>query len=85
MPVAIRVEVSGLLVLEALESAEEEIAFDGGILVAVATMHSVFANILRIQLADGTFGCLLRISCTDEGTEISYCIVLFKDGSNDGT
>ena len=62
---------------------DEEIAFDGSILVRVRTVNGVSLDALRKQVTDSTSLSLGRVGSTDKFTEIFNRIVFLQDSSYD--
>lgn len=67
-----------------LALAEVEAALNGGVLIGVASVHSIGSNALCEVRTDGSGRSLCRIGGANEGAEIRHGIVLLKDGRHNG-
>src|SRR6202000_1403804 len=78
-------ELPGGASSDPLQPAEEEIAFDPGIFIAVAAVDGILTYRSGKELADRSRIGLRRIGCPDQLAEIGHGILLLQDRRNDGT
>ncbi len=75
----------GLAWLCELACAEVERAFNGGVFIAIRSVNGVGCDAFREVRTDGTGSSFSWVGRSDQLAEVSHCVVLFKNGSNNGT
>ena len=65
---------------ESLELREKEVAFNGGIFIAVAAVNGIGINAFGVKVANGARFCFLRVGGSNQLAEIFHSVVFLQNG-----